>query len=112
MPGTQPAVTLRVDPQALPAVKAVFDEAIAEVRSHVRRLGRTAFIPEPWLGDPVSSSVQQHYNSVVMESADGPYAAMVAYADELIRIRGSLQVMEDSYLRTDGDIAGDLGRQA
>jgi hypothetical protein len=112
MPGTHPAITLRVSRDALPAVKAAFDEAIAEVRAQVQRLGGAAFIPEPWLGDPVSLSAQLHYNRVVMESADGPYAAMVAYADELIRIRDSLQQMEDSYLRADGDIAGDLGRQA
>lgn len=112
MPGTQPAVTLRVDRRALPAVKAAFDEAIAEVRSQVRRLGRTAFIPEPWLGDPISSSTQIHYNTTVMDSADGAYAAMVAYVDELVRIRSSLQAMEDSYLRTDADVAGNLRRQA
>lgn len=112
MPDTHPGVTLRVDRTALPAVKAAFDEAIAEVRSQVQRLGRAAFIPEPWLGDPISSSAQIHYNTVVMESTDGAYSAMVAYGDELIRIRNSIQAMEDNYLRTDGDIAGDLGREA
>jgi hypothetical protein len=109
---THPAVTLRVDRSTLPAVKAAFDEAIADVRSQVRRLGRTAFIPEPWLGDPISSSAQTHYNTVVMDSAEGAYSAMVAYVDELIRIRDSLQAMEDQYNRTDAEIAGDMGWQA
>jgi hypothetical protein len=112
MPGTHSAVTLRVDRNALPAVKAAFEEAIVEVQLQVQRLGGAAFLPEPWLGDPISSSTQTHYNSVVMESSDGAYSAMVAYADELIRIRDSLQAMEDSYLRADDDIAGDFGRQA
>jgi hypothetical protein len=111
MPGTQPSVVFRVEQHALPAVKAAFDEAIAEVRSQVRRLGRTAFIPEPWLGDPISKTTQTYYNSTVMESTEGAYSAMVAYVDELIRIRASLQAMEDHYLGTEDQIAGDVRRQ-
>jgi hypothetical protein len=106
MPGAHPAVTLRVDSNALPAVKAAFDEAIAEVRSHTRRLGRAALIPEPWLGDPISSSAQTHYNTVVMESSDGSYAAMTAYVNELLRIRESLQAMEDQYLGNEDQVSG------
>jgi hypothetical protein len=105
MPGTNPAVTLRVDRNALPAVKAAFDEAIVEVRLHVQRLGGAAFIPEPWLGDPISSSTQTHYNTVVMDSADGSYAAMTAYVNELIRIRESLQAMEDQYLGNEDQVS-------
>lgn len=106
MAGTQPAVTLRVDRSALPAVKAAFDEAIVEVRLQVQRLGGAAFIPEPWLGDPISSSTQTHYNTVVMDSADGSYAAMTAYVNELIRIRESLQAMEDHYLNNEDQVRG------
>jgi hypothetical protein len=105
MPGTQPAATLRVDSSALPAVKAAFDEAIVEVRLQVQRLGGAAFIPEPWLGDPVSSSTLTHYNSVVMESADGSYAAMTAYLNELIRIRDSLDAIEVQYLGNEDQVA-------
>ncbi|WP_147254092.1 hypothetical protein [Pseudonocardia hierapolitana] len=100
-----------MDSSALPAVKAAFDEAIAEVRLQVQRLGGAAFIPEPWLGDPISSTTRAHYNSVVMESAEGAYSAMVAYADELIRIRDSLQAMQDQYLSSEDQAAGDMRRQ-
>jgi hypothetical protein len=110
MPGTQTPITLRVDRSALPAIKAAFEDAIVEARLQVQRLGGTAFIPEPWLGDPISSAVQTYYNSVVMESAEGSYAAMVAYVDELISIHETLQVMEDQYLHAEGEIAGGLGR--
>jgi hypothetical protein len=112
MPGAHSAVTLRVDRNALPAVKDAFDEAIAEVRSHTRRLGRAALIPEPWLGDPISSSTQMHYNAVVMESADGSYAAMTAYVNELIRVRESLQAMEEQYVGGEGTIAQGFGPRA
>ncbi len=112
MPGTHPPSQLQLAPSAIPAVRIAFEEAISEVQAHVARLGRTGFIPEAWLGDPVSASVQLHYNSVVMEAADGPYAAMVAYEAELTRIRDSLQLMEEHYRRTEGEEVARWGRQA
>jgi hypothetical protein len=110
MPGTHPPVTLHLQPHALPAMRTVFEDAIAEVRTHVERVGRTAFIPEPWLGDPISGSVQEHYNSTVMNAPEGPYAALVRYVAELIAIRDNLKAMEDNYLRNESDTAGLAGR--
>ena len=103
MPGTHPPVQLYLVPQALPAVRMAFEEAIAEVQAHVARLGRVGFIPEAWLGDPVSATVQAHYNAVVMEAGDGPYAVIVAYEAELTRVRDTLQIMEDNYVRNEGE---------
>ena len=110
MPGNHPPVTLHLEPQALPAVRAAFEEGLLEVRAQLLRLGSGGFIREPWLGDPVSATVQAHYNAVVMEAGDGPYAAMVAYEAELTRVRDSLQAMEDHYRRTEGENAALWGR--
>lgn len=110
MPGTHPPVTLHLEPHALPMVRSAFEDAIAEVQAHLARLGRTGFIPEAWLGDPVSAEVQAHYNTTVMEASDGPYAALVAYEAELTRIRDNLQLMEDHYRRTEGENAALWGR--
>ncbi|GAA0901086.1 hypothetical protein [Pseudonocardia zijingensis] len=112
MPEPQPAVTLRVEPQALQSIKAVFEESIAELRLQVQRLGSSAFIPEPWMGDQVSSAMQTHYNAVVMEAPDGAYAAITEYVNSLIAIRDSLKAMEAQYLATEAEIARGLGRQA
>jgi hypothetical protein len=112
MPGAHPPVTLQLEPHTLPAVRAAFEEALTEVGVQIARLASGGFIKEPWLGDPVSASVQLHYNSVVMEAADGPYAAMVAYEAELTRIRDSLQLMEEHYRRTEGEEVARWGRQA
>jgi hypothetical protein len=111
MPGSQPPVTLHVEQGALPAMMAAFDEAIIEVRNQVQRLGQTAYIPQPWLGDPVSGPTQTHYNSVVMDSADGGYAAMTAYLNELIAIRENLQAVQEQYLRGEGNIAAEMRPQ-
>jgi hypothetical protein len=110
MPGTHPPVTLHLQPHALPAVLAALEDGLAELRVQVYRLASGGFIPEPWLGDPVSATVQRHYNRAVMEAVDGPYAAMLAYEAELVRIRDNLQLMEDHYRRTEGDNAALWGR--
>lgn len=110
MPGTHPPVTLHLQPHALPAVRAALEEALTELSGHLYRLTTSGFIPEAWLGDPVSAIVQTHYNRMVMRAADGPYAVMVAYELELTRIRNNVKAMEDHYHRTEGDNAAQWGR--
>jgi hypothetical protein len=110
MPGQYPPTALRIEPSAIPAVRAALDESLDELAPHIRRLAQDAYIPEPWLGDSTSAAVASHYNSRVMDAADGPYAAMVALEAELLRIRDSLQLLEDHYRRTEGENAALWGR--
>ncbi|HYH30378.1 MAG TPA: DUF4188 domain-containing protein [Pseudonocardia sp.] len=97
------SAVLRIEPSAIPTLRAAFDDALGELRPHLRRLRQEAYIREPWLGDQTSAEVAHHYNLRVMDSDDGPYAAMMALEAELLRIRDSLKVMEDHYRRTEGD---------
>ena len=106
MPGMQPPELLRVEPEAIPAVRAAFDEALAELGTQLLRLRQQAIIPEPWLGDRISTDTQVFYQQRVVEAADGPLAAIGAYEAELIRIRDSLKAMEDNYSRNEADVAG------
>jgi hypothetical protein len=110
MPGQFPPATLRIEPSAIPAVRAAFDDSLTELSQHLVRLGQEGYIREPWLGDRVSEDVAQHYNVQVMDSGEGPYAAMVAYEAELLRIRESLKQLEDHYRRTEGENAALWGR--
>ncbi|GAA5134007.1 hypothetical protein [Pseudonocardia adelaidensis] len=110
MPGLLPSAALRIEPSAIPVVRLAFDDSLAELRSHLVRLRQEGYIAEPWLGDPVSADTAREYNSRVMDAADGSYAAMVALEAELLRIRDSLQVMEDHYRRTEGENAALWGR--
>jgi hypothetical protein len=110
MPGQHPPVTLRLEPHAIPAVRAAIDDALYELGPQLVRLQRDGYIPEPWLGDPVSAQVANHYNERVMNAPDGPYAALVAYEAELIKVRDTLQQLEDHYRRTEGDNAALWGR--
>ena len=110
MPGHLSPAALRLEPSAIPALRAALDDSLAELRPHLVRLGQEAYIPEPWLGDPVSAEAASAYNVSVMDAADGPYSAMVALEAELLRIRDSLQLMEDHYRRTEGENAALWGR--
>jgi hypothetical protein len=110
MSGPLSPAALRIEPSAIPAVRAAFDESLAELRSQLVRLGQEGYISEPWLGDPVSAEAVAAYNGRVMDAPNGPYAAMVAYEAELLRIRDSLQAMEDHYRRTEGENAALWGR--
>jgi hypothetical protein len=110
MPGRHPPVTLRLEPHAIPAVRAAFDEAIEELTSQLARMQRTAYIREPWLGDRVSAQVAEHYNRTVMDSRDGPYAALRAFETELRKVRNNLKLLEGHYRRTEGDEVARWGR--
>jgi hypothetical protein len=97
------ATTLRVAPSAIPALRTAFDEALVTIRQHLVRLQNEGYLGEPWLGDEISLHVRDFYNDHVMNSSTGPYAALVAYEAELLRVRDTLQRMEDDYRRTEGD---------
>jgi hypothetical protein len=110
MPGQFPSAGLRVDPSTIPAVLAAFDDSLTELSQHMVRLRQQGYIAEPWLGDSVSAEAASTYNGRVMDAPDGPYSAMVAMEAELLRIRDSLQVLEDHYRRTEGENAALWGR--
>ena len=80
------------------------------LRAQLNRLRNEGYLGEPWLGDEISLEVRDFYNRHVMDSTDGPYAALVAYEAELLRVRDRLQQMEDEYRRTEGDNAELWGR--
>jgi hypothetical protein len=103
-------VTLRLAPHAIPELRAAFDEALASMSRQLSRLRDEGYLREPWLGDEISAEVADFYNRRVMDSTDGPYAALVAYEAELLKVRDTLQRMEDEYRRTEGDNARLGGR--
>ena len=103
-------VTLRVEPQGIPRLRVAFEDALAHLGEQLRRLQNEGYLGAPWLGDEISLEVRDFYNRHVMSATDGPYAALVAYEAELLRVRDSLQLMEDEYRRTEGDNAELWGR--
>jgi hypothetical protein len=103
-------VRFRVEPRTLPQLRAAFEDALAGIGEQLRRLQNEGYLGDPWLGDEISLEVRDFYNRHVMDSTDGPYAALVAYEAELLRVRDTLAQMEDQYRRTEGENAELWGR--
>jgi hypothetical protein len=101
-----PSVTLHVLPEALPAVRAAIEDALADLQVQLQRLTFGGFIPQAWLGDSVSEETRLFYNTTVMEADNGSMSALLAYQAELTRIVDSLKAMEDNYSRNEGNVAG------
>jgi hypothetical protein len=103
-----PRVDLYLEPEQIPALRAVIEESLAELTNQLDLLEVEGRIDEPWLGDQASAAVAAQYNVRVMESDDGPYAALRAYEKELGRIRDNLKQMEDDYRRNEAGVADGL----
>ena len=101
---------LRLAPQAIPAVRAAFDRAVALLEPELAKLGQVGVIEQAWLGDPVSEKVRVFYNERVMEAEDGPYEALLLYQKELMRVRDQLKVMEQEYQRAETENSDMFGQ--
>ena len=108
----RPQDVLRLQPHMIPAVRATFRSAVDDVNNAIFGLTRGGFIPEPWLGDEVSTEVATHYARAAMEGPDSSYQALLAYRDELTRVHDTLQRMEDEYRRREGDNVAQWGHLA
>lgn len=104
------SATLHIEPSAIPVIRAAFEDAAAEIGQLLVRLRRDGYLAEPWLGDEVSRHVCDFYNHHVMDSPTGPYAALVAYHAELVKVRDTLQRTEAEYRRTEGENSALWGR--
>ncbi|HLU58251.1 MAG TPA: hypothetical protein VKZ81_22560 [Pseudonocardia sp.] len=92
---------LRVQLDAIPAVRAAFEEGLAELTPHLVALQDEALIRQPWLGDDTSKAVVAHYDARVISGAEGPLVAMRQYEQELLRVLDSLKAIETSYLQVE-----------
>ena len=104
-----PPSVLRVDAQALPALRTAVADTIAELRPLLERMQREAHMPEPWLGDSASYATWAVYTERVMGAPDGPFRAMVAYERQLVAIRDRLGEIELAYAEneaTTGELFG------
>ncbi|MHA6783809.1 hypothetical protein ACVGOW_22890 [Pseudonocardia saturnea] len=98
-----PPATLRLSPQALPAMRVAYERALDDLGRELQNLANVGYLKGPWLGDPVSMETVAFYNARVMDAPDGPYAALLAYQQELMRVRDRIADMEADYRRTEGD---------
>ncbi len=82
-PTVYAAAVLRVTPDVLPELRRAVDTTLDELTPHLKLMQHGAYLPEPWLGDPVSLKSYQVYNDHVMGARDGPVHAQLAYEEQL-----------------------------
>jgi hypothetical protein len=109
-PVLYPAAVLRVDPHAVPDLRAALDTVLHELRPLLLRMRSDAWIPEPWMGDSESHRMWSAYNENVMAADDGPFQAMLAYEQQLTAARERLAGIEEAYRRTEGENSDLWGR--
>jgi hypothetical protein len=102
---------LRVEPEAIPSIRAAFGTALDQVENSIVNLGRSGYLRAPWLGDESSLEAATHYTERAMEAPDSSYNALVAYRNELARVYNTLERMEDEYVGTDRHVSADLQRR-
>ena len=108
----QPTAILRVEPHAIPALRAAYTRALNDLRPLMRQMESQAYIQEPWMGDPISIAVMQLYNGRFASGDNSPRAQLLRYEAELRRVVDALTRMEAEYRRTEGDNAELWGRLA
>lgn len=96
-------VQLRVEPQAIPHLRAAFDKAILILDDPIKNLGEVGQIHGAWMGDPKSQEVADLYNARVMIASDGQYQALLRYQEELTRVRDQLHQLELQYRRVEDE---------
>ena len=96
----------------IPALRAAFQSAIAQLNDALVGLSRHGFLPTPWLGDETSKEVAAHYTAQAMSGTNSSYKALVAYHQQLNQVHDTLRRMEAEYLRTDHDESANLQRRS
>lgn len=102
-------VQLRVEPEAIPHLRAAFEKALAILAKPIRDLGEVGRIQGAWMGDPKSQEVADLYNARVMEASDGQYQALLRYQEQLTQVRDQLDRMEQQYRRAEDENVTQLG---
>jgi cytochrome c oxidase assembly factor CtaG len=101
----QTHTVLRLQQHVVPALRAEFDSAIAQISTALVDLRSRGYLAAAWLGDETSAEVADHYTRRTFDEPDSSYSALVGYLAELTHVRDTLQRMEDQYRSTDRDTA-------
>ncbi len=111
-PVIYPAAVLRVSPDVLPELRRAVEGTLKELSPHLERMVDEGFLPEPWLGDPVSAESYRVYNEHVMSAPDGPFHALLAYERQLVAISERLAQIQRNYDEAEAANADLVGRMA
>lgn len=94
--------TLRVDREAIPHLRKVFDRAMSKLDVQID-LAMTGVRVSPWAGDPVSANAATDLNDHSVDGAGSALDALRAYQRQLKSASDALQQVADEYAIVESD---------
>lgn len=88
--------TLRVDKDAIPHLRKVFDDAMAKLDVQID-LAMSGIRVSPWAGDPVSQNAATDLNDQSVDGADSALNALRAYQQQLKAASDALTKVAQEY---------------
>lgn len=96
--------TLRVDREAVPHLRRVFDGALSKLDVQIE-LAMTGIRVAPWAGDPVSQTAADSFNNASVDGPDSALNALRAYQQRLKSASDALTQVAQEYQIVEGDNA-------
>ena len=109
-PGSTSHATLRVDRDAVPHLRKVFDEALAKLDVQID-LAMTAVRVAPWAGDPVSEGAAQEFNTHTLDGPGSALDALRTYQRQLKAASDALTTVAEEYQIVESDNTASFGAQ-
>ena len=92
--------TLRVDRDAIPHLRRVFDNAMSKLDEQIE-LAMTGVRVSPWAGDPVSENAATAFNNHSVDDTDSALNALRAYQQRLKSASDALTKVAETYRITE-----------
>jgi hypothetical protein len=102
--------TLRVDRDAVPQLRKVFDQALAKLDVQID-LAMSGVRVSPWAGDPVSENAAGDFNDHSMDGPDSALDALRAYQRQLKSASDALEQVAEEYKIVESDNSASFGAQ-
>jgi hypothetical protein len=96
------AATLRVDREAVPALRRVFDKALAKLDVQID-LAVTGVRVAPWAGDPISQDAATSFNDHSVDTPSSALNALLAYQQRLKSASDALTQVANAYNTVEGE---------
>jgi hypothetical protein len=94
--------TLQVDPDSIPHLRKVFDDALTKLDQQIE-LAMTGVRVSPWAGDPVSENVATAFNNHSVDDTDSALNALRAYQQRLRSASDALTEVAEAYRLAERD---------
>jgi hypothetical protein len=94
--------TLRVDREAVPTLRRVFDKALAKLDVQID-LAITGVRVAPWAGDPISQDAATSFNEHSIDTPSSALNALLAYQKRLKSASDALEQVASAYQVVEGE---------